>query len=834
MKRLRLILASFLILFLLLVACLLLVNQWLLPQKARPFLLQQVQEKTGLLPEIRSLSFQPWKGFVLSDIRLYDPQQKEKPFIQAEALSFRILWAPFLLNRQIILSDFSLQKPHLFLKRDKQGHWNGQNLFEQKEKAPAPPLVSHMSIREGTVDVVDETPNAFHRTLTPLRLDVSFRLPDQLSFKGRSGVSDFPTEISVDGNYSFIQKELSGNLELRQITDRLIQPYLASLPFTVTEGKGDLRCHLSLDRNQTLSLQKIHYEGALALRQEAWQSAGKVALDGFFTLWPKEPPETDYFFTLLLKEGTFQGSALPSPVQQLEGKLVVKKGLFTLEALKGVWSGQSFTAHGSLQTVQEPSLDLQVEATLDLPSLQMLPSAAPLLKYGRALSGKGSLQWTLRGPLGKGLPLDYAALGRLEHTSLKLDAMTQPIEEVRGTFSVRPGQFLLQDVEGFYDKEPFRLKAGLDDFQHPQLSLTLSHRGQEIEAQFRVSGEDLQPFHAALRRGATDISFEGAVNHYRDPSIDGTLNVKGPLQELTSLLPQAKPQVEQLHLKGDLNGQFQVNGPLKKPEQLSLQGTVTLPRLSFKELSFKEIETRLRYADQKIVLSDLTAQAYGGTVAGTFSRGLSDPFPFTIQTEFRGIQLERLLPTVSHRMRKVEGTLNGKLLLDGEAANTGTIVGDGSFEIRDGNLYQAPILKGLFGAWGPIVGTLYPELDEWVVLKEAAATCHIANRAIRTEDFQVTGDRLILYASGQIDFDQTLGFDVWLRFTDPAIIERGSNLSKLKNILVDETGMLGGKVTVKGTLSNPKFRYKSLPMTQIRELFKGAADILLPKIFGEK
>ena len=106
--------------------------------------------------------------------------------------------------------------------------------------------------------------------------------------------------------------------------------------------------------------------------------------------------------------------------------------------------------------------------------------------------------------------------------------------------------------------------------------------------------------------------------------------------------------------------------------------------------------------------------------------------------------------------------------------------------------------------------------------------------AIQTNNLQIVGDRLTLYGKAKIGFDETLDARFLIRFTDPAIVERRNELSRFKNVLVDETGMLAGEVRAKGSLSDPKFHYTSLPLRRLKNLFKGAADLILPGIFSEE
>ena len=842
MKIIRPFLLFLMILFSLLAGSLIFVNRWLLPQKIRPFLVKALEEETGLVPEVRSLSFTPWKGFVLSGLRLSKPEQPEKPFLEANALSFKLLWVPFLLNKQVILSDLACDKPKFLLKRDAQGLWNVQSLFEKGGGTSNPPLISHLSIVDGTVEISDETsPLASSLTLTPLRVEVSFHLPDQMSFKGKTGLLDSPTLLVLDGTYSFIQKEFSFHLEARETTKELFKPYLGALPFTLTDARGTLRCDVSVDKNQTLSFQKIHYEGTLGLEQETWRSQGEAALDGFYTLWPKEPaspaggpPDIDYFFTLFVKGARFESATLASPLEKLNGKFTLKEETLTFENLQATYAGQSLKAEGSLENFKEPLLTMQIQADADLTVLQSVPWSAPLLKYGRILSGRGAFQVSLKGPLGKDTALDYTADGRFDNASFKPDLLPQPVESVSGTFHFKPDQLLLEKVSGLYTKEPFRLEASVHGFQQPRVMLQLSYRGQDTTSQFDVKGEDLQPFRAAIKKADASFSFEGTVRHYEDPFLDGTLTLESSLDELTAFFPEAKEKIDRLGIKANMSSHLQIQGPLKQPENLTLEGTVQLPGLSIKQFYFQNVRAKLRYANQTLSLSEIVSQIYKGTLSGSLTWGFQDPSPFTIQVACKGIELEGFLSEVSPQLQKARGLLDGSLHLEGDGAHPQATVGNGAIAIREGNLYQAPILKNLFGVWKPILMILYPELDEWFTLKEASAKFFIANRTIQTNDLQIMGDRLTLYGKGKIGFDETLDARFLIRFTDPAIVERRNELSRLKNILVDETGMLAGEVRAKGTLSQPKFHYTSLPLSRLKNFFKGAADLILPGIFGEE
>jgi hypothetical protein len=75
-------------------------------------------------------------------------------------------------------------------------------------------------------------------------------------------------------------------------------------------------------------------------------------------------------------------------------------------------------------------------------------------------------------------------------------------------------------------------------------------------------------------------------------------------------------------------------------------------------------------------------------------------------------------------------------------------------------------------------------------------------------------------AQGSIGLNQAVDFHLGLQFTDPLILDRSTKLSHLKNILIDEIGMLSGEVRVSGTLQEPKYRYAPLPLNRLKGIFQ--------------
>ncbi len=111
-------------------------------QSYKPKIEQLVTEKTGYpltLGGDIDLSFFPWIGLRLTDLRLDNPKGfANKNFVHIDTFQARVKVLP-LLSRKIEISKFIVNKPEILLVRNPQGVWNWQKLTEGSKAKPTTP-----------------------------------------------------------------------------------------------------------------------------------------------------------------------------------------------------------------------------------------------------------------------------------------------------------------------------------------------------------------------------------------------------------------------------------------------------------------------------------------------------------------------------------------------------------------------------------------------------------------------------------------------------------------------------------------------------------------------
>ena len=201
-------------------------------------------------------------------------------------------------------------------------------------------------------------------------------------------------------------------------------------------------------------------------------------------------------------------------------------------------------------------------------------------------------------------------------------------------------------------------------------------------------------------------------------------------------------------------------------------------------------QANLTFTDNVLRIDGFDANFYGGKLQGRAAFAMTNSVNYQFDFNVERSDLQNLL-TALHQGRKsrVSGSLSGRMTLGGRGSDPATLRGNGSLDITEGVLWEAP----LFGIFSQILGS--------TKATDARATFTIANQAVTTEDMEVKADPFIASCRGKVEFDGGLDFRVKAQFLRawPGI-----------NIL---TTLLGEILEYKvgGTVEKPNYRPIRLP-----------------------
>lgn len=175
-----------------------------------------------------------------------------------------------------------------------------------------------------------------------------------------------------------------------------------------------------------------------------------------------------------------------------------------------------------------------------------------------------------------------------------------------------------------------------------------------------------------------------------------------------------------------------------------------------KELHLNNVTARLLFAEERLKLSDVRAELFGGTIKGEADISLRKAKPGHVASlRFMDVDFSSLTK-LYFDYDDSKGRLNGMYSFNGRGDDGRLMRGEGDLTITDGNVFAIPFL----GPFSDILSKIIPGLGYNRATK-ASSSFAIAEGIITTKDFLVEGKGFSMIGDGRIWFlDDKMDFDM--------------------------------------------------------------------------
>ena len=217
----------------------------------------------------------------------------------------------------------------------------------------------------------------------------------------------------------------------------------------------------------------------------------------------------------------------------------------------------------------------------------------------------------------------------------------------------------------------------------------------------------------------------------------------------------------------------------------------------------------LRVLGTQLYFTNVTGSLYGGAFTGdaTFTDiDTGTNVGYRIAGAVQGADLSRLVQD----MRKVggdpyKGELSGEAVVSGilGSGTCNTVTGSGHISVRNGHLFQIPLLGGL----SQLLSRIYPGLG-FAAQTDFAASFKIRNCKVHTDNAFLEGSVLSVSGQGDYYFNETLNVNVQVQ-----LLRAGLVATVIRAVTFPVTKLL--EFNLSGTLKDPRWRPVNLP----KELF---------------
>lgn len=310
-------------------------NEYILPTKGKTLVIDYLTKATGRTVTLESIYFNPFRGIALKNLAISDDPKYQRTFLTIERLYFNVLYLPIFQEKKIIIPLISIDSPKFILTIDNENKWNFESLEFLKPKevvstepSPAMPVVPTEAVPQPQPTSATSQPTQFKvyiykivlsdatctfedRAVSPMftkelknldfqasvsyPLKIKYRLNSELAIKQKNS-------IAAKGEFDPAKKEISLNLQLRDIPLADFQPYYAGLPFKSLSGNLSGESDISYSTTNAFTISTTSTITNLNLTGDGFVAKGGVDVKGKTTFNPKDKATLKYTANVLLKE----------------------------------------------------------------------------------------------------------------------------------------------------------------------------------------------------------------------------------------------------------------------------------------------------------------------------------------------------------------------------------------------------------------------------------------------------------------------------------------------------------------------------------------------------
>jgi len=768
-------------------------NSVVLPVRIKSLVIKGIEEQTGKKVTLDSLQFHIFKGLVLKDLVIEDGGKK---IISAREVTCSFLLLP-IFKKNIIIPSVTVKSPAIILERMPDNSFNLQSLFVLKPAAKESKfqfLLYKVNIINANVYFQDDTLNPpFRKNIENLNLIVNLSLPASIRFKIKAKIpSKIPMEISGQGEYKLIQKELVSDISLKNINPGDFAAYYEPLQIKISGGLINSEINLKL-------------KDEIATADISMQNKGLIIAKDKVSASINSDLEAQVKYNLKDKGLSYSGKAgfVDSQVSGMEpigtlGNINTElsfnnMGLST-DKISAVLSGVPFEAKFKLTDYNNPLLDIDI-AHLKLDYLPQLLKDKIKFSFPGQLGGDAALILKIRSSQIEGSLTVLNGSAKLEKPALLL-------ENINGKVEFNPDRVKWEDLSLQYQGAPYKVSGSVSNFNTPFIQLGLISKGLKLDSEFKFENRliHLLKFNGSYLnsefslKGSLDISDTSKLA----PNFEGDINFN--LKDLNILMPKIKNQLEQVKPQGILNAHFSFVGNPNDLKDCTLQARVTSDEVSVYGLKASHFNLQYNQENGMVDISPLSLVLYDGLVTGELKLNLnSKDTLYSVDLGIEGMKIEKLKMDTPARKKDIAGTVKAQIKLNGIMQDISKLNGAGKLYITDGKFWELNLLQG-------VCSLLFVRDLSSIIFSEGSCSFIVQDKIISSDDLEMKGNIANIKGNVKIGFNYSIDAKLNVAVLDENVPLSGT-FKDVTTAIIGKAGCFG-TIKISGTLKDPKYKFQ--------------------------
>ncbi|MBI3319240.1 MAG: hypothetical protein HYZ89_01460 [Candidatus Omnitrophica bacterium] len=823
------------------------------PTKGKSWAEAQLRRQLPVDIHIGKMTYSPWKGLLLEDVRAVDRDDPSLTWFRASRFQAKIRWLTWLIRRQLV---WHLEGP-VTLPCDT--HVIASGVFELNNRAlEMDVLASDIALDRLSPPVARYLPPALKGGTVRPRLRITWRPGTEPVIAGRimgthllweHDAVRFRGDVRLDGTVIPPTRGIDEHRWWVDLSATIAHSRLEGLPMIEDAQEVSGIIHVRNDailigtlRGTTLDSPwqmegSIHHlaepdldllirtqvdmataAATLLPASRPWQPTG--ALD--VTLVCRGPlarwPDLDIMARAAIRQASVMIPACAERVDHLTGALQYDHltRRLAIGSLVGRIRDASLTLQGTVQ-LDTAAVDLAVETAGEVPldSLKhlLLPESPIHIR-----DGVGSLHCDLHGPVSR---LAWQGAATLNNATLTVRGVSMPLERVRGTIRFTNQELSTSQLVFVAGDQPVVLALTVTDLNaSPRLDGRVQMAGGSLVLSGTLLPDQLILEAGELSVGSSHVTVRGSIS--RLPHAESQLTVMGHVAftDLERLPWVAATPLAGWKLEGETALRLQLRGSYDDWKSVSLSGVLRAEAMSIRGIPVQSLSAEIEREPQRLTVRLTNAKVADGRLTGEFIMEEQSEEPRSLlDIEMTLVDLAQLAPAIPEwRTRRIEGTVSGHASFLRLRKDRTHLQGQGWLHAKGARLGELPLLDRLFrGTFGALADRLGLSMLRTAQLTELNGQWRVFNARILTDDLQLNGvsggEPVGVLVRGSVGFDRTLDLVIEPDLSEQLILQAPATSAVSRTVLnlmggIERLRRLVGRHHIGGTIDKPEYQFE--------------------------
>ena len=735
-----------------------LLNNYLLPYKAKDLITDKLSESLKRDVKIEKLTYSLKDGIVLNNFVVSSKETNaDQPFLSSNKVNFNVLILPLIIQRKLIITHLNVNNPQIIINKLPNATFNISDILKPSGKPTSKKgsfLITSADIKNGSLSYYDYSrENMYHQKIDKINFYYGYLPPASIRYKLSFNLPEKDSSCLLKGTYDIKTKELylsgnTNNLPLHEIN------LAAGLPikYKSLEGAASSNINATMDNQKKLNVDITGSLNDLNLDKTSYQIKGKtdVSISIVYDLDKKEL--SNISGDIRPDNLSIEGLPYVNSFSEMTGKAKFDTEKITIEEVNGNLLGCPTTLKG---VVNLKDLYLKIDAKSDLQlekAIEILPKTNREKFKNLKLTGKTYAAININGSLRQMISLDITGDISLSDVSVEGANSKFCISSASGKIFLSKDKAEINNISFDFLDETYKLNAVLNNFKNPVLDFKIisdNFFGAGI-----ISVVDSNAHIDKIKGNYYTHTYEltGDIENISDPNLTLYGDIILDTANLDKLALSNAKGISNLDLKGKLPGNFHFQGKLAKWKEAAAGLKANTSKLQVKGLNLTDIYINATMQAGNVILKNFTFATYDGIFAMTGDMALlKQNIPYTANVILKDLNLEKLVGDTKLKDKEIKGIAYLKMQLKNPYKDISGITGEGKMVIADGHLMQLPVLDTM----AKLLGI---SMEEKVTFKEAYADFIIKNQTISSENITLISEGFELKSQGSLDFKGNISF----------------------------------------------------------------------------